>query len=68
MNTHRTNGRRVTVGLPTRFELLDKDGRRSAVHEDVGHLADLAHRFWPDQEQDEDRTGKGWDVQVAGCE
>ena len=39
----------------TLFELIDKD-----------LLAEIAKQLWPDQEQDPDRTGAGWDVQVAG--
>lgn len=30
--------------------------------------AEQAKRLWPDQEQDPDRTGKGWDIQLVGVD
>lgn len=71
MNTQRTDGVRVTealpdagYGSPVRYHLIDKDGEvvgefissRNAVH--------WANKMWPDQSQDPDHTGKGWDIQV----
>ena len=50
------------------YELLDKHGRVVATNKSAFVLARAAQLYWPDQEQDEDRTGKGWDVQVVGCE
>lgn len=50
----------------TMFELLDKDGNSHGFAASAQALGDLARRLWPDQEQDEERTGKGWDVQVVG--
>jgi hypothetical protein len=64
ISTHVARGR----SGPVRYELIDKDGKVAARHSSAAWLADRAKEFWPDQEQDEDRTGKGWDVQVAGCE
>jgi hypothetical protein len=52
---------------PVRYELLGADGKVWAAHPSVHELARLAKLYWPDQEQDEDRTGNGWDVQVEGC-
>jgi hypothetical protein len=57
------------VPNPTRYELIDKRGR---VHVEtfvsVLAAAECAKLIYPDQEQDEDRTGQGWDVQVVGCD
>lgn len=53
---------------PVRYELIAKDSRSIATNANAEYLGDLAGRLWPDQEQDEDRTGKGWDVQVVGAE
>jgi len=52
---------------PVRYELIDKDGNAVSGKEfDTAHAAGRYAQFlWPDQEQDEERTGKGWDVQVA---
>jgi hypothetical protein len=52
---------------PVRYELIDKDGKVAARHSSAAWLGERAKEFWPDQTQDEDRTGKGWDVQVVGC-
>jgi hypothetical protein len=52
----------------TRYELVDKDGNIHGSWDTADRAATAAKRMWPDQEQDEDRTGKGWDVQVAGCD
>lgn len=54
---------------PVRYELVDKDGHVLERKFSSALAAGLfANQFWPDQEQDEDRAGKGWDVQLAGCE
>lgn len=53
----------------TRFELIDKDGNvHSTGYEKASDAAFFAEMLWPDQEQDEERSGKGWDVQVVGCD
>jgi hypothetical protein len=55
--------------VPRRYDLVDKDGHAVNAVFMTGSAAGAAARvLWPDQEQDEDRTGKGWDVQVVGCE
>lgn len=54
--------------VPNRYELIDKDGKVVGADSSVTLLADIARIRWPDQEQDEERSGKGWDVQVAGCD
>jgi hypothetical protein len=51
-----------------RYELINKDGKRQGLFYTAFDAAQQAKRWWPDQEQDEDRTGKGWDVQVVGCD
>ena len=50
---------------PVRYELIDKDGLAVEVATSAQWLANYAKYRFPDQEQDEDRTGKGWDIQVA---
>ncbi len=52
----------------TLYELIGADGKRRAIFKSAQQAAETAKRIWPDQEQDEDRTGKGWDVQVVGCD
>lgn len=53
---------------PVRYELIDKDGSRIATNVSAGHLAIVAGQMFPDQEQDPDRTGKGYDIQVVGAD
>lgn len=53
---------------PVRYGLIDKDGKSVATNSDAGWLVGLAGRLWPDQEQDPDRSGKGWDISVVGVE
>jgi len=67
------NGSGTVVDIDTRltrdssrFELIDKDGNayrtKFASTREAVYAASL---LWPDQEQDPDRTGKGWDIQVV---
>ena len=51
---------------PIQFELVSYRGEIFGPFESVSHAVLVAKTKWPHQEQDEDRTGKGWDVQVAG--
>jgi len=51
---------------PVRYELIDKDGRKQGEFAHAEFAAAIAMVRWPEQEQDPDRTGKGWDVQVVG--
>lgn len=52
---------------PVRYELVDKDGHVLERKFSSALAAGLfANQFWPDQEQDEDRAGNGWDVQLVG--
>jgi hypothetical protein len=50
---------------PVRYELVDKEGRVVNSAGNAAFLAEQAMRLWPDQSQDEDRTGNGWDIQTA---
>lgn len=73
MNENRTcddSDAKLTRGRsgPVRYELIDKNGRIVGSFNTANSAGEYAKRTWPDQEQDEDRTGKGWDVQVVGCE
>ncbi len=66
MNTQETKRRSVTVGLPKReFELIDSNGNAVARSVSGLTIAIIAVQMFPDQMQDPDRTGEGWDVQVA---
>ena len=66
MNTQRTYRDSVTDALPARYELIDKDGNWAAEFSTADFCAVYAKSLWPDQKQDPERTGKGWDVQVVG--
>lgn len=50
---------------PVRYKLIDKDGRKHGPFDHAWVAAEFAHIEWPDQEQDEYRTGKGWDIQAV---
>lgn len=71
MNEHRTPSNSDTDltqprSGPVRYELIDKDGKSVAQFAKAEYASDFANVRWPDQEQDPDRTGKGWDIQVVG--
>lgn len=53
---------------PVRFELVSYRGEIFGPYPTAQAAAEAAKAKWPDQEQDEDRTGKGWDVQTVGCD
>lgn len=65
------NGTESKIDTPvarggSRFELIDKDGMAWPWQFHTAQAAaDRAKTEWPDQEQDPDRTGKGWDIQVV---
>jgi len=48
------------------FELIDKNGTVHAKSHCALTLAIAARDLLPNQEQDPDRTGKGWDIAVVG--
>lgn len=53
---------------PTQYELVSYRGEIFGPYPTAQAAAEAAKLKWPDQQQDEDRTGEGWDVQVVGCE
>jgi len=54
---------------PVLYEVVSKRGDVSTgKFSSALAAAEAARRWWPHQEQDEDRTGKGWDVQVVGTD
>lgn len=50
------------------YELVSYRGEIFGPYPTAAAAMEAAKAKWPDQEQDEDRTGKGWDVQVVGVE
>jgi len=52
----------------TQYEVVDYRGEIHGPFRNCIEAFAYADAKWPDQEQDEDRTGNGWDVQVVGCE
>lgn len=64
MNTQGTSGRKVTIALPL-YELIDKDGNSIAKDRSPAFLGHIAHDLWPGEGQDEDRSGRGWDIGIA---
>lgn len=51
---------------PVLYELVAADGRTHGPFESAHEAAEYARHEFPGQQQDEERSGKGWDVQVAG--
>jgi hypothetical protein len=49
----------------SRYVLIDKHGNQYGPYASAYHAGLAAKAAWPDQEQDEERTGKGWDVQAV---
>lgn len=63
-DTHRAR----EISERSRYELVRRDGSiYPAVFEKAWDAAACARGLWPDQEQDEERSGKGWDIQVVGA-
>jgi hypothetical protein len=52
---------------PVRFESVSYRGEIFGPYDSMEAAAQAAKEKWPDQHQDEDRTGAGWDVQVEGA-
>ena len=50
---------------PVLYELIDKDGHWAGSAYDPKWLAEQAKECWPDQDQDDERSGNGWQVQVV---
>lgn len=68
MNEDRTRGpgRSNLTQAGSRFELVSYRGEIFGPYASAQEAAAAAKEKWPDQEQDPERTGKGWDVQIAG--
>lgn len=49
---------------PVRYELIDKDGKVVGESPSAQGLAIAAKDMWPDQQQDPERSGVGWDIQA----
>lgn len=58
----------MTEKPPVPYELIDRHGQKHGPFSCAGDAVDYAKAAFPDQEQDPDRTGKGWDIQVVGAE
>lgn len=52
---------------PVLYEIVAKDGIVHGPFESAKEAAEYAKHEWPDQEQDPERTGKGFDIQVVGA-
>ena len=52
---------------PVLYELVDKDGHKRAEASSPEGCAICARLLWPDQSQDDERSGKGWHVQSVGA-
>jgi len=48
-----------------RYRLLDREGIAFGPYPTAQAAADMARELWPDEQQDEDRTGAGWDIEVV---
>lgn len=48
-----------------RYRLLARDGLAFGPYPTAKMAAERAAEFWPDEEQDPDRTGKGWDIEAV---
>lgn len=51
---------------PVLFEIVSYRGEIFGPYTSAEEAAEAARMKWPGQEQDEGRTGAGWDVQVCG--
>lgn len=51
---------------PVLFEIVSYRGEIFGPYTSAEEAAEAARLKWPDQEQDEERKGDGWDIQVAG--
>lgn len=51
---------------PVLFEIVSYRGETFGPYTSLEEAASVAEMKWPGQGQDPDRTGAGWDVQVAG--
>lgn len=54
----------MTEDRKNQFIVTDKNGNPYGPFADAGEASRWAAKKWPDQDQDSDRTGKGWDITV----
>lgn len=63
------NGTRNIEGISAKavpqYAVIGPSGDAITGFDSAIHAADWARRTWPHLEQDPDRTGKGWDIQVS---
>jgi hypothetical protein len=52
----------------TQYEVVDREGRIHGPFHGIIEANTYAQHKWPDQHQDENRTGIGWDAQISGCD
>ena len=50
--------------VTNRYRLIDKTGIPFGPYPTAEAAVAMAKNLWPDQEQDEERSGKGWDIEV----
>lgn len=66
MNIQRNQGRNLTEVLPVRYVVVSRLGFVSPTRFATAQgAAEYAMRIFPDQSQDEDRAGKGWDIEAV---
>lgn len=46
-------------------EVIDHRGAVHGPFKNLERAAAFARSRWPNQDQDEERTGKGWDIQIV---
>lgn len=72
MNDARTNAlscaETVPGKSPHRYEVVGKYGDVYGPFHNVIEAYAYADAKWPDEEQDEERSGKGWDIAVVGAD
>lgn len=56
----------MSENKPVEFEIISYRGETFGPYPSIAAAREAALMKWPDQSQDPDRTGSGWDVQVAG--
>lgn len=64
--TDSQTGTRLTQpgSRPVRYRLLDSIGLAFGPYPTAEAAVAMANDLWPDQQQDEERSGKGWDIEV----
>ena len=60
---HEIQNTKPATRQPVRFRLIDKDGRICGTFRCASQATFEAERLWPSQERDEDREGRGWDIE-----